>query len=181
MSFSHWLVPLTWGVHVYCCAAPGRVNPAMIRVISVLTEVPLQWVSEGKFNRNRERRQTDSAPSPCTGAVGDKETKETADHEAFNNVIGRDRLHAPSFRKIKQCESNEGTHPCGNERSSDLWIPEYSPHPAALWFDLQLFKLHICRYIDKKICKDTQSGGISMPRRIPILFSRVHLVRDVVF
>lgn len=92
-------------------------------------------------------------PPPGAGAVGDEESEKASDKQAFKYLFAWNTFHQPAFGEIEEEKAENST--CGNGRHS-----RFKPggmngtrDPASLWFEVQLFELHICRYVDKKICK----------------------------
>ena len=91
--------------------------------------------------------------SPCTWAIGDKEPKETPDEKAFNDFFSWYTFHKPAFGKIEKEKTNCSTHQNGGNGGFKSWRLNDSSNPVSLRFYVQLFKLHICKYVNKKICK----------------------------
>ena len=94
-----------------------------------------------------------SASSPGTGAVGYEESEESANEKAFNNFITRNTIHKSSFSKIKEAKSNGSTNEDCYDRCPESGRIDGPFNPASLWFYLELFELHICRYVYINICK----------------------------
>jgi hypothetical protein len=94
-----------------------------------------------------------SAPTPCTGAVGYEESEKTADQQTFNNLLCMDMFHLPSFSEIEKKKSYYRTYKDSGECGFKSWRVHCTADPGSLWFDIKLFELHVCKYIDTKICK----------------------------
>ena len=55
------------------------------------------------------------ASSPCARAVGDEESKEASDKQAFHNLFCRNTFHQAAFGEVEKEESNESTHENGSK------------------------------------------------------------------
>ena len=59
----------------------------------------------------------------------------------------------PSLGEIEEQETNCGTSKDGDHRCLEAGRMDGPADPGSLGFNVQLFELHICIYIDINICK----------------------------
>ena len=116
-----------------------------------------------------------SAPPPGTGAVGHEEAEESADEDAFNNIIGWHGFHDFSLGQVEDQEPYGCSSKYGDEAFPEVRCLDKSFEPAALWFDFQFLELHIYDNIYINTCVKLKiifvfsiSGSDSVRVREPI-------------
>jgi hypothetical protein len=94
------------------------------------------------------------APSPCTGTVGHEKSEKTSDEQAFYDIPSGNTFHKPSFGEVEEEKTQDGTNEDGRYGGFEPRGLFDTGEPVPLRFDVQLFELHICIYVDNRMCKN---------------------------
>ena len=62
-------------------------------------------------------------------------------------------IHEPSLCKIEETKPDYGSHNNGYYGFPEMWSAYPAFEPASLRLNFQLLELHVCKYVDTKMCK----------------------------